>query len=261
MVSSKFSERQYEYAMTKQLESQMSRLSGGSLSYIPNFPTQNEESKAGYDVELGALLIQYKTCSHMVGHRTYEYDKSDPNKLNNLEFYRFDLKTSSTQNEWAQHKILSHVGSKGVNTLYVVPGFHSENEFNQYYRNRDIMSNSVMFDCGTCPPLSNQEDHTVCFYPNPSVGYVFSQEQATMDVLDEGVQPELLFEEGYTYDSLESAIDDFEELKMEIYDRLPGEAEYSPNPNIRDESPGTWILEQMRFFSSLTGGKLQFFVK
>ena len=132
-----FSEFSYGYAVTEDIVR-----SEGPLRAAPSFPSlRREGTQGGFDVKVDLpglpLFLQFKLSDCMVRESAYEAGEN----ILTTPFYRMHLRP---QNRSRQHKLLLDLEATGNAVYYIAPAFHREEEFNQAYTNRSILTDSVM---------------------------------------------------------------------------------------------------------------------
>ena len=127
MVSPDFSEFQFAYGLTRELEESL----GSNVVTPPVFPTQNQEEELGSDVIMGIkrgdylltpLFIQYKRSNRMIRSNANEW--SDFNQ----EYFRFDIHNANQHNtlvdmvEKVARLVISLPDSIRGNSMYGIIG-------------------------------------------------------------------------------------------------------------------------------------------
>jgi len=152
------SEFSYGYALTETL---ISAFPGG-LRAAPVFPSLLEEGRpgGGYDVHLPftgfPLFLQFKLSHRMVRETALEAQIG----LLIPPFYRMHLRPMKHSQ---QHPMLLDLEATGSDVYYVAPYFHTPNELNDAYTQRQVVQRSIFINPSTIGPLPDYDDHHVSF--------------------------------------------------------------------------------------------------
>lgn len=211
-----------------------------SLHTPPRIPTQNVESRVGYDmdaeIESGQgtepLFIQYKRAEYMVGNA--RFSDHFPNN-----YYRFKILNSN------QHNTLILTSEYYPHTYYIAPLFHKNEEYLEYYRNETIIENAKFTTCSGLPKMDDSDRHTIGFTQNQTKFFSEPIEiesyQGISDILSEISESDGSFSQ---FDELQES---FSELIFDL----------NENFNLQlttleeDLLPFNWIQEQQRHFASV----------
>ena len=172
-----FSEFSYGYALTEALV-------GGRQHLVrPNFPTQVEEGKSGYDLQLDCpgypLFLQFKVCDGMKTRGAKELSKFQlPLRL---PFLRMNLMPAGRSK---QHSLLSKLESQGETVFYAAPRFYEDNEFASHYRKREIICHTAFVSPSAIGPLPNDKEHHVAFECMARQGWFLSDPREVAPILD-----------------------------------------------------------------------------
>lgn len=246
MVSPDFSEFQFAYGVTRELENSI----GSGVIAPPTFPTQNKEKEIGADVvmkirtgrvRLAPLFIQYKRSSRMI--REYATEWSDFGQ----DYFRFDLHTAN------QHNTLIEMGEKVGAACYVAPGFYKREEYVSNHRNGVLSENSVCIDVSRLPRISD-DDHRIAYTVSPLRGIFYSEPERfdplrnIYSLISRIEDNPNLFSD---YDTLRG---DFRELRTQLIERFNLQIEGS----YESGNPADWVRNQQQFFFEVTGAQLAF---
>ena len=237
MVNPEFSEFQFAYGLTREIENNFS----SSVVSPPTFPTQRREEIVGSDVimriregnnSITPLFIQYKRSEQMVRSDAREWDDFGQ------EYLRFDIHTAN------QHNTLVDL-CRGIGlAYYVAPGFHTSEEYVEYHRQGSLGENSVYVDTGSLPVV-NDSNHRIAYTISPLRGLFYSEpQQVNLDVNLPSFIYQLTNGEGM-YESFQALRGAFQEAREEIIRELNLEVDlyyYST------DEPDEWIRAQQRFF-------------
>jgi hypothetical protein len=214
-----------------------------SLHTPPKTPTQNVESRVGYDMDTeiengqGAepLFIQYKRSEHMVGNA--RYSEHFPGS-----YYRFKISNSN------QHNILVQTSEYYPHTYYVAPLFHKNEEYIDYHRNEALIENSRFATCSGLPSMNENNDsdrHTIGFTQDQTLFFTEPTEvksyQGISDIFSQ------MAESNESFSQFEELRESFSELIFDLNEEL-GLQLSTPEENI---SPFDWIRDQQRQFAMI----------
>jgi hypothetical protein len=170
-----FSEFSYGYAVTEDATRRH-----GHFAVAPKFPSLSEEGKkGGYDVELGTpgipLFLQFKLSDCMV--RGYA-DEAKRGFLS-VPFYRMHLRPLSKSK---QHQLLLDLETRGERVYYIAPAFHTEDEFNQAYQKRMVITRSVCIRPKNIGTLDTSEHYVSFQNSGVKFGYLFSESEGRIAI-------------------------------------------------------------------------------
>jgi hypothetical protein len=248
MVTPEFSEFQFTYGLTKEIENFWPKRVVG----LPYFPTQNREAEIGSDVVIGIgngnvllepLFLQYKRSERLLRSNATEWDEF------RSPYYRFDIHSQN------QHNTLVRLGSSLGTAVYVAPGFHTSTEYKNYHESKTLAANSICFDCEDMSNVNN-DDHRIVYTLSP-LRAAFRSESENI-AATEGIRTLLTNMGGFenefsTYDHLQRQ---FADMRIEI----------SPDSDVNDEyierddtsNPIAWMRAQQQFFFESFGTVLLF---
>ncbi len=169
-----FTELSFGYCFLRELEKQY--VHGGQFPKAPDFISQKQEAKDGYDVKVAMnnatpLFIQLKR-SMVIGHPAatefaHPYFNEDP-------VYRMKLHPNG---QFQQHKALQDLQNKGAAVIYATSQIDSAFELAEHCRLGSVISRaSAIFEPNEIdlPDLTGQ--HWVSFYADDPFGIVFSKD-------------------------------------------------------------------------------------
>jgi len=234
MVDPEFSEFQYTYGLTREIENRWGR----DIVGTPYFPTQNTEAKIGSDVVIGLsrgdiqfapLFLQYKRSEWLTDRRAKQWDEF------NEEYYRFGIHSKK------QHNTLVDLGHGLGKAIYVAPGFHTVDDYSAYHQNQKLANNSICFDCSEMKKVSDS-DHVIIYALDPLRGAFRSESNRLSPV-------ESIFSFIDNMQELSELFDEFGILRRRFRD---AKLEFDL-PQVTDEqefieNPVRWIREQQQFF-------------
>lgn len=154
------SEFSYGFALTDELIQGV----GAPLSAAPLFPSLYEEGRTGgYDVNLRfqdafILFLQFKLSHFMKGRNAREFQQG----LFTHPFYRLHLRP---RRHSRQHRLLLDLEKHGSPVYYAAPAFHTSDELNQFYLNKEVIVSSYFISPSAIGPLPDDDAHHVAFRP------------------------------------------------------------------------------------------------
>jgi hypothetical protein len=257
MPDPEFSEFQFAYSVTRELESKV--FPSGS---IPHFPTQNQEADRGYDLNfsngVSSLFIQYKRSKRLDDGRA----KDKQWNTYGDRFYRFKLRTSDDRTEPEQHEILTRLAQRDSPVYYVAPEFVEWMDYQQFARNSAVLQHSAFIDCENAPTPFDGDRHYVCHRPEDPVARFFSEEPRTMNRLDaketSSRLTQVLIGSPPQFNSFEEATSEFREIRENITEEMRMREQINPSDYTADDQ-SIWIREQQRFFEEILGISAHFF--
>lgn len=254
MVTPEFSEFQFAYGMTRELEA-------GHWSIRPSgtpfFPTQPREADLGYDVRISdgiwSVFIQYKRSKKLTRSNAREWG------VYNGEYYRFRVETTDDPLDPNQHERLVDLGQRYPRTYYAASQFLSWQDYVRYANTNQINSHAALLLCRTAPTPHDGETHYICHRPIDSHGLFFSEtpEPKQVDALMgyDALFADLL-ESGPEFESFEEIEGDFRETRNHVVET--GGLDIHPE-EYYSEDPLEWMGHQQRFFYETLGTQLLFF--
>jgi len=252
MVSPDFSEFQFGYGMTRELDNGHWPL---TPTGVPFFPTQPQEDDLGFDMGVSAgiwtLFVQFKRGRKLTRSNAREWDSYHG------EYFRFPVEISDDRGEPDQHGTLVELGQRFPYTYYVAPEFITWRDYERYARRERINRHTAFLKCGTAPAPYDGETHHICYRPQDSVGLFFSEAPAQEVVVAHGFEDifDTMREDGSEYASVQEMRGDFAEIRDMVVDEEDVAAE--PGEYTADES-AVWMREQQRFFYETLGTALYF---
>lgn len=253
MVDPEFSEFQFGYGLTRELDSGAWPL---APTGVPFFPTQRQEDDLGFDMGVSAgvwtLFIQFKRAKKLTRSNAREWSSYHG------EYFRFPVEVSDDPGDPDQHGTLVDLGQRFPHTYYVAPAFIDWQDYERYARRETINQHAVFLRCGTAPAPSDGDTHYICYRPQDPVGLFFSEAPAEGEVTA-GYGFEDLFavmrEEGPMYESVQRMRSDFAEVR----DMVVAERGAAADPDAYTaDSVAAWMREQQRFFYETLGTGLYF---
>lgn len=253
MVAPEFSEFQFAYGMTRELDNGRWPL---RPTGIPFFPTQPQENDLGFDMGVSGrawtLFVQFKRSKMLTRPNAREWD------WYHGEYFRFPVDTSDDPREPAQHETLVRLGQLFPHTYYVAPEFVEWRDYARHARRERINRHAAFLKCGTAPTPFDGDDHHICYRPRDSFGRFFSEtsEPGKVEVVH---WYDRLFgnmvEDGPEYESFQTMRGDFTEAR----DLVVEEWSLGADPDdYSAEEPEEWMREQQRFFYETLGSVLYF---
>lgn len=234
MVDPEFSEFQYTYGLTREIENRWER----EIVGVPYYPTQNYEAKIGSDVVIGLrqgdirfipLFMQYKRSERLTTKRAKEWDEFSE------EYYRFDIHSKN------QHNTLVYLAKCLGKSIYVAPGFHTVDDYSEYHQNRMLAENSICFDCGEMRNVSDS-DHVVIYTLDPLRGAFKSESEKISPTENVFTFVEDMQDESELFEEFRTLRGQFREAKFDL------EIPQATNEQEFIENPVRWVREQQQFF-------------
>lgn len=161
-----FSELQYAYSCTRELES-------GTWLFpplgMPFFPSTVAEGRgAPYDVRFGPgerfalVFIQYKVAHYLTTRKAKQWG------LFGHQYLRFGIYPASRS---PQHNDLVELASTEPFVFYCAPAFASHRQLVAFHRLRSVAANSVFVPCVQLPRIHGRDRHHVSYDRYSSFGY------------------------------------------------------------------------------------------
>lgn len=265
MVKPTFSEFQFAYGLTRELEGPRP---GMGLIDVPVIPTQNLEADIpadmasrirNGDIELAPLFIQYKRAEKMT--RSYAREWDDLDRMYGVDdhYFRFNVYLGDSD----QHNKLVELGERQPLTFYVAPAFVEQDEYRRHAVNNRIFEHSAFIQCGELDTVPD-EDHVVAWtFPDPD-GIVLS-EPTSITVRQGGEDAFDVEEIDETLRSFGDLRESFGDLRRDIafgpdeeQDRFG--ADFIGDPDDYDSGePVEWMRTQKQFFMETADADLKFF--
>lgn len=157
----------FAYAFTEEFVRSMDY----ELDFAPYIPNLREEGKVNYDLKVTwgiPIFIQFKLSEYIkvLSSRVREFRDG----IYAEPFYRFDLRTYKDE---LQHNMLVELNNSGEVVSYIAPIFHKLDNFNNFYRNRQIIDNSIIIEPKVIDYCDN-ERHYISFISQNDF-HVFSE--------------------------------------------------------------------------------------
>ncbi len=171
-MRAEFSEIQFMFGIVKEMDEKLEKM--GFSKVCPFFPSQSKEQRLGYDLKMDVspllvMFIQFKVAEHVSNRRrAYEW------KIYQDEYYRFHLYKPIISN---QHNILIDLANadKRNSVHYIAPCFYKNDDYLQYYFNKEMLDRSVKIDCCGLSKLTDNARHSICYRHNGSDIYQMSE--------------------------------------------------------------------------------------
>ena len=169
-----FTELTFGYAYLRELERNYAP--GTSFPLAPDFISQNEEAKQGYDVKVtldGAapLFIQLKRS--LVLTRSTAREIKDGSFLD-PRVYRMNL---HKKGKYRQHKALRRLEAAGNEVQYVTSQIYTRAEFDHAFVNNSLVAQAAAHFLPSEIDLPDDtQDHHVSFKAEDNFGYIYSAE-------------------------------------------------------------------------------------
>ena len=169
-----FTELTFGYVFLREFEQDY--VYGGCFPKAPDFISQWEEARAGYDVEIALsdatpVYLQLKRSFVLVKRSAKEIRDgiyASPN------VYRMYLHKNA---DYRQHRALQKLEAKGNAVFYVTSQMFESGEFaNAYDSGRVVSQGSALFSPNEINLPDNSEIHHVSFKADDEFGYVYSKE-------------------------------------------------------------------------------------
>ncbi|WXJ89181.1 hypothetical protein MTKAM_07530 [Moorella thermoacetica] len=168
-MRAEFSEFQYAYGCTRELEDGTSFINPLG---IPFFPTQVEEATRGYDVlfrgAVAPVFIQYKLAEYISNRRGKEWPYF------RRPYFRFGIYPNSRS---GQHNLLVDLSAEEPFVFYCAPTFIYRYSYLRAYIDRKITLKSVFVPCKGLPYINDTERHYIVYSLNSTKGYWCSEPQ------------------------------------------------------------------------------------
>lgn len=248
MPNPEFSEFQFAYSVTRELES---RQTGISLLGLPWFPTQNLEGDIGFDVAfpngVSPLCLQYKRSKRLDDARA----RNEEWNVYRDTYYRFDIRTANrtgkdTSNK--QHEILVNLANDFPDTYYVAPEFITLSNYSQFAQNDRVTVNAAFAECQGAPKPNDNDDHVICHRPQDDKALLFSDAPNEQELsVRRGTESilEMTNQRGPQFEDEEGLRRTFRNIRSRIVEQ--GEFDIDPD-EYESELFAEWIGLQQRFF-------------
>lgn len=238
----KFSEFQFTYGLTREIENQM------PMAGVPFLPTQHVENDFPIDVgipraggEFAPLFLQYKRANALTQANAREWDDFDE------EYYRFKVYSPEKSD---QHNKLVDLSEFFETVYYVSPAFYKQSEYRSLARNGQIHEESVIIDCSSCPKITDDESHSIAYTDSPARARFYSEPQQVDAVQGFRNLIEVIDEETGSYMEVGELHDTFESLHSELdIERV----ETTPQEDL-----GEWVRAEQAIFFREFGSNLTF---
>jgi hypothetical protein len=156
-----FSEKEYEFAFTHEFAISHQHFQDFTFT----MPNLRQEAKSPYDTRFDwnveqfhfSKFFQYKIADFITKPR-----KKDHDFINYFggSYYTYPIKKRSI----SQQNVMLHLLSKGGEDVsYTSPLFHQRKAFIENFRNHKICENSISFDPGEIPLISDDEQHYISY--------------------------------------------------------------------------------------------------
>lgn len=250
MVQPEFSEFQFGYGITRELEEYFS----DRLICPPFIPSQHLEMELGSDAVLNLrwsmppaypLFLQYKRSDRMVRSTAKEWS------IFNQKYYRFDIHTEN------QHNTLVDLDNKVGEACYVAPGFHNQYEYTEYHRSGSLANNSISISASRLERV-NSDDHRYAYTTEPLRGAFLSEPRRIPPGFDlQAVILSILEEmdEYYPIQHLREVMRGYREEIIALHG-IDIESQIYESENILE-----WLLLQQRFFREMVDTELVYLVE
>lgn len=264
MVSPTFSEFQFTYGLTRELEGPQP---GTGLIDLPRIPTQNQEAELPADMvsslrrgdaRLAPLFIQYKRAEKMVRSNAGQWTKLENRGINLSEGY-FRFRPYLGENE--QHNKLVELGQRQPLVFYVAPMFIDHDEYREYASNEELYDHTAFIQCANLQRIAD-EDHYITYTPMANRG-VMCSEPMTFPVRTKDNSVFWPDEIGSGLTSFARLQDEFADLRRGIiygFDQEEQRKSEHLEPTAYDaEEPTVWMEQQQKFFRDTINSDLLFF--
>jgi hypothetical protein len=159
-----FSELQYSYSVTKEIEDRILPISLG----VPYFPSLREEYRKGYDIlfntTVAPIYLQYKVAEFM------QTRKANHWHIFNDKYYKFDIYHPSKS---PQHNLLKELSKTNDHVYYCSSAIFKYDDFTRYHLSKQIYRNSVFINFNQLPIITDK--HTIIFNKSRTKGYFCSE--------------------------------------------------------------------------------------
>lgn len=169
-----FTELSFGYCFLRELEKKY--VHGGQFPKAPDFISQGQEAKDGYDVEVAMdnatpLFIQLKRSMVVRSKSATEFNHSH---FPETPAYRMKL---HSKDQFRQHKALQNLQNAGAAVIYATSQVNDALELSEHCRLGTIISQaSAMFEPNEINLPNFNGQHWVSFYADEPFGIVFSKE-------------------------------------------------------------------------------------
>lgn len=248
MVDPEFSEFQYAYGLTSELDASHGPI---RLLKAPFFPTQPEEAHVPADVSgrladdrvgIAPLFLQYKRSERLTTAGANEWDHYG------REYYRFYIYPRDRSH---QHNRLVELASRMPLTYYVAPGFVDLSEYQRLAERNELGENSIFIDCGSLSRINDERKHAMTYTLSPRQTLMLSEPEegrsikGFISLLDE-------LSERVEFESLGSLQDRLENLRRVLFEDI---SDWTGDDN---QTPFGWLGRQQQLFFDRMGTSLLF---
>jgi hypothetical protein len=170
-MRAEFSELQYAYACTRELEDGTWLIPPFGLPYFPSL--YEEGTGDGYDVAfregmVAPVFLQFKVPEALTKSTANEWH------LFNAPYFRFEIYPASRS---PQHNRLVDLSMSEPFTFYCAPAFFRYNNYRELHIKRKIVENSAFFPCAYLPKNSGDDVHHIVFSMTSCSAYWCSEPQ------------------------------------------------------------------------------------
>lgn len=238
-----FSEFQFTYGLTRELETQL------PMAGVPFLPTQTLENEFPIDVGIPLegrrfvpLLLQYKRSKALTRSNAGEWDDFG------REYYRFGVYPPEKSD---QHNKLVELSSYFDHVYYVAPAFYRQSSYRRHARREELNSHSVLVDCGTCPTIDQGESHSIAYSTSPVEARFYSEPtEVSARSGFHGLVEDLRYSDATNFESISQLQGTFRTAR-EILGEGPVQIDLQ-------EDTEQWIRAQQEFFFREVGSNLTF---
>lgn len=204
-MNCEFSETQFVFGILNELVNSCWNSKKAWTS--PRFPTQRQEKKLGYDFKIeGAvrtLFFQFKVPEKKTTSRgKYWTTFGGP-------YYKFEI---WPDNRTHQHNDLVTLAKSDPHykVYYCSPGFHTEKEFDENYRDKTISRKSIYVPCKILPKISGNDKHDISYTLEPARIYKMHSKELSIQAFDiERLKADV--EDAVLYESVHKCLDSIAE--------------------------------------------------
>lgn len=220
---------------------------------FPSTPKEREFSVDFFaDFYTHSEYYQFKRSEHLERRRgSREIKEGIPASF--LDYYRFKIYNRTTATQLGQFEKLTALALSFPNDLvcYCAPCFHTEFDFHNHFRNRAIISNSVIIRCNqfNLPPfqvpnfdINDGLDHYIVFKLSSRLGYLCSEPKEIKVDLAESRNELKKKEEGM--DLFKKSINKlYEEFYLKDENKIGPQKLYTDNVAERFYTVGIYLLQ------------------
>lgn len=174
-----FTELTFGYAYLRELERNYAP--GTSFPLAPDFISQNEEAKEGYDVKVtleGAVPLFLQLKRSLVLTRSTAREIKD-GSFAGPRVYRMNL---HKKGKYRQHKALRRLEADGHEVQYVTSQIYTRGEFDHAFLNNSLVARAAAHFLPSEINLPDDtQDHHVSFKAEDYFGYIYSTEPAQFE--------------------------------------------------------------------------------